>query len=312
MRFKKIVTFALSSMLLLAAMPFSSFAKNENLANGKYEADVEMYHQTEDKLSMAGALFAGKVDVVVKDGQAEIKTYVAFPVPAFSEMGKNGTITDFKFKYNDQTYNGTLDITSKPLKSMKADSPAFGIVQSQPISTEVITVKAPVAILQEDYINTEAYVAVVMNSNVKFRMKLSNLTLVNSGGGDDPTPSTEKKEVTIKASVAASQVTYNVVIPESISLGELSRSQDNHKEYAVSVTMSEGTGGGHVKVSAEASGELLSGSEKIPFANDFGSKEFTESKTENATLTVLGADVKNKKPGDYRGTTSFNIEYRTQ
>ena len=76
--------------------------------------------------------------------------------------------------------------------------------------------------------------------------------------------------------------------------------------------MSEGTGGGHVKVSAEASGELLSGSEKISFANDFGSKEFTESKTENATLTVLGADVKNKKPGDYRGTTSFNIEYRAQ
>ena len=112
--------------------------------------------------------------------------------------------------------------------------------------------------------------------------------------------------------MAASQVTYNVVIPESISLGELSRSQDNHKEYAVSVTMSEGTGGGHVKVSAEASGELLSGSEKISFANDFGSKEFTESKTENATLTVLGADVKNKKPGDYRGTTSFNIEYRAQ
>lgn len=316
MKLKKVLTIALSSILVLAAIPFSAFADNDNLANGKYEADVEMYKQTEDSLSMSDALFAGKVDITVKDGQASIITYVAYPVPSFPTLGTNGTITDFKVKHKGQTYNGTLDITSKPLKSMKADSPAFGIVQSQPIPTEVITVKAPVSVLEEEFINTEAYVAVVMNTNVKFRMKLSNLTLVeaegNNSGNSGTTPSTtDSKEVTIKASIAASQATYSVVIPESISFGELNRNQDNQKNYDVSVTMGTGTTG-VVKVSAAAAGELVLGDDKIPFTNDFGSKEFTATKTETGTLTVLGKDLKNKKPGDYRGTTSFNIEYRTQ
>ncbi len=311
MKLNKMLAIAMSSVLVFSALPFTSFA--DEVANGKYEMKVSMYKESADELSMSDPLFAEKADVEVKDGEATIKIYVGWPVPNFPTLGPNGTLTDFSMKYNGTDYSGDLDITTKPLKPMKTTNATFGTVAGEAITTEVITVKAPAGILQQEFIDTAAYVAVVMNSNVKFRTKVVELTKIGELDPSNPSdPSTkESKDVTIKATIAASQAAYSVVIPESINFGELNRNQDNNKNYDVQVTMGAGTTG-RVKVSADATGKLLSGSEEIPFGNNFGSKEFTQTGTETGTLTVLKNDMQNKAPGEYKGTTSFSIEYTAQ
>ena len=150
-----------------------------------------------------------------------------------------------------------------------------------------------------------------MHSNVKFDLKLENIKLVKAAEGGEDKPGKNDRSLTVKATVAATQSTYTVTIPEAISMGELKLKQDNEKNYDVKVDIEAGNDAGYVKISAADQGELKAGGSSIAFRNNFGTKEFRQSGTESATLSVLAKDLKNKKPGDYTGTTVFHIEYLT-
>ncbi len=311
MKLKKMLTTVVAAALLMGNMTIPTFAEQTGRVDGTYTAKSTMLAQGKTTLSMCDPLFVETADITISGDNAVIKSYVAFPVPAFPEDGKEGTVQNVSLSYQGQNYDAVLDLETKPLKPMKKTVPLFGTTEGKEISTEIVSFTVPKAALDEEVLTVSAYVGVVMHSNVKFDLKLENIKLVKAAEGGEDKPGKNDRSLTVKATVAATQSTYTVTIPEAISMGELKLKQDNEKNYDVKVDIEAGNDAGYVKISAADQGELKAGGSSIAFRNNFGTKEFRQSGTESATLSVLAKDLKNKKPGDYTGTTVFHIEYLT-
>lgn len=304
----KRITSGILTMAVVASMGvFSAFADGPR-EDGNYTAKLAMLHETQEQNSMCNVLFDHDVDVIVKGSETELKVYAAYPVPAFSSMGTDGTLKNMIMTLDGTQYTAVSDITSKPMRTMDETNSGFGVEAGKSISTQVLTFSIPTEKLDAAFaapVPTTAFVNVVMNSDMNFRMQLTDLKDEASPVQPDETK-TQSMQVT--ANVAAPAASYTVTIPGNVSLGTLSADKDNVVAYDVSVT-AENLGAGYVQVSADAAGELTSKENKLAFSNDFKTQKATGTSTLKGNFTVAAKDVKAAAAGDYTGTANFNISY---
>ena len=316
MRLKKISGVILSAVLV-AGMCSTAFAADNTAAtyeNGAYTGTIHFMNGTNpEKISMCDSIFAHEADVTLSDDTAELTFYVAYPVPNFASQGTDGTIKDVVMTFDGNTYTGESDITTKAVKTFDTAGAMFGINAGDELTTQAVTVDLPRSAVEsfDDGIATSAYVNIVMNTTQNFYAKVTDLKKVNNGS-DTGNTTTDSKDMEITADVekVISQPSYTVTVPESAAMGTLSRDKDNKVKYDVTVTASDLNG--TLSVTTPAAGELMSGSNKLAFANSFGTQQITED-TENGKLTgelsVSAEAVKAATAGNYTGTTTFTISY---
>ena len=152
--------------------------------------DVSMLHQYKDELSMCDSLFAPQADVVVNGDTATLKVKVAYPIPAFPEEGKDGTIKNFVIHYDGADYTAESDITTKSTFTAKADNQLFGLKKGQELEAQILTFQLPAKAIEEAELPASAFVNAVMGADVEFRIALSNLQLkeVENPNPDKPDP----------------------------------------------------------------------------------------------------------------------------
>ena len=187
----KTIAWILTLVMVITMMPAQAFASSA-IKHGTVE--IEMLQETKDSPSMCDPLFAKNADVTVKDGIATLKVMVANPVPGFPDQGEDGTVKNFKIVYNDQEYKADSDIKTKPKMKAKADNSLFGLTKDLEYAAQVLTLNIPEAALAEEKLPVAAYVNVVMNSDVNFNMKLSNLKLEDSKDTGEDVETTVPKE----------------------------------------------------------------------------------------------------------------------
>lgn len=178
---KKIRSCVLSCLvafvLVLGVLPTAALAQELPAADEVGTVSVTMNSDGQKRSSICDPLFAEKADVAVTGDMATIKLYVAFPVPGFPDLGKDGTLKNFVITYQGKDYLADSDITSKPVRKAKATNPMFGVVEGKDMTTQVLTVQLPKDALQETFLDVKAYVNVVMNTDVNFDMYLKDLAL---------------------------------------------------------------------------------------------------------------------------------------
>ena len=296
-------TLALTLVAGLNAMPV--FAAENTYDNGNYTATIHFHNGSKPgNYSMCDSIFAHEADVVLTDDKAELTFYVAYPVPNFSDQGTDGTVKDVVMTYGDQDYTGVSDIETKATKTFDTAGAMFGINAGDELTTQAVTVSLPrdAADSFADGIVTNAYVNVVMNTTQKFVVKVTDMKSTAT-----PTE-TKTQSATVTAEVAAAVPTYAVTIPESVAMGTLSATEDSTKNFEVEVT-AENLGSGKVEVTTAATGELVSGENKLAFANSFGTQSLSETGKLTGTITVKAEDVQKAAAGNYTGTADFTINY---
>ena len=294
---------ALTMVAGMSAMPV--FAAEAPQENGTYTATVHFHNATNPaNYSMCDSIFAHTADIELTDDAAELTFYVAYPIPAFSDQWTDGTIKDVKITYNDTEYTAESDITSKETRTFDTANTLFGINAGDELATQKLSVSLPRAAADSfnDGLETSAYVNVVMNSAQNFVMKVTDMQKAAA-----PSES-EMKSAEVTADVAAPAATYAVTIPESVAMGTLSATDDNAKEYTVSVT-AEKLGSGKVEITTNAAGELKSEENTLAFANNFGTQSTSETAELTGTISVKAADVAKAAAGNYTGTANFTINY---
>ena len=295
---------ALTLVAGLNAMPVFA-AEGSTYENGNYTATIHFHNASNPtNYSMCDSIFAHEADVVLTDDSAELTFYVAYPIPAFSDQGTDGTVKDVKMTYAETGYTGVSDIATKATKTFDTAGAMFGINAGDELTTQAVTVSLPrdAADSFEDGIATSAYVNIVMNSTQNFVVKVTDMK-----GGKTATETT-KQSATVTAEVAATAPTYDVTIPESIAMGTLSTTEDSTKDFEVAVTAAN-LGSGKVEVTTAAAGKLADGENKLAFANSFGTQSASEDATLSGTITVKAEDVVKAAAGNYTGTANFTINY---
>ena len=306
--FKKVAASVLTLCMVASMGAMTAFAAGP-YTDGNYTGTVTFLHEVKDQPSMCNVLFDHDADIVVKGETASLSVYAAYPVPAFADQGVDGTVKNVVMTLDGVQYPAVSDTTTKPLREMDATNTAFGVEAGKSISTQVLTFNIPAAkldSLETAPAATGAYVNVVMNTDVIFRIKVENITAAKPAVPE----ATEKSEksMQITADVAAPKPTYSVKIPEAIAMGTLSTEADNKTAYTVDVT-AENLGTGKVVVSAPEAGELLSGENKLAYTNNFGTQETSVTAALNGEFTVTAAAVKAAAAGNYTGTANFAISY---
>ncbi len=312
MNFKKVMSGTLAAAMTGILMCGTSFAAdNTTLENGSYTGTIHFNKETDpNTASMSASIFASQADVELTDDTAELKFYVAYPLPSYPDQGTDGTIKDVKMTVNDVVYDGESDITTKPIKTFDKAGAMFGINAGDELETQIITVDLPRDAVDvfEEGIETEAYVNVVMSSTVKFVVKVTDLQANTS---EDPKTDSQDMQVTAEIEEKISAPSYNVTVPANVALGTLKADADNKMEYTVDVTASD-LNGGTLTVKAPETGSLTSGANTLAFTNDFAEKTVTED-TEGMELKgaigVSASDVAAAKAGNYTGTTTFSFFY---
>ena len=278
-------------------------------ADGTYTAKVSFLHETKNQPSMCDVLFDHDADITVTDGLATVQLYVANPVPAFADQGADGTVKNVVMTLDGASYPAASDITTRPLREFDETNPTFGVEAGKSLATQVLTftgIPAEKLDLMATGARTDAYVNVVMMTDVIFRIVLTDIT--GAGGSHQAPAETSSRKMQITAEITAPAAAYEVVIPEAVSMGTLSRETDNRFDYQVSVT-ADGLGSGKVVITAPETGSLTSGSNSLTYANSFGSQETSVTATLDGQFTVSAADVSAAAAGSYTGTASFAIAY---
>ena len=316
MKIKRITAFALSAVMALGmcATSFAAETTNTELNNGDYTGTIHFHNaSTPANYSMCDSIFAHTADVKLTEDTAELTFYVAYPIPAFSDQGTDGTVKDVKMTVGDTEYTGVSDIETKAKKTFDTTGALFGINAGDELETQAVTVDLPRTAIDsfEEGIKTSAYVNVFMNATQDFVVKVTDLTAATPSAPSED-EKTEEKSMDITANIEETISTpgYAVTIPESVALGTLSAEKDNSLAYEVNVQASDLNG--TLTVEAPAAGELTSGANKLAFTNSFGRQTVaadTEGTILNGTLGVTAAAVKAAAAGNYTGTTTFTISY---
>ena len=309
-RWKQITAGWLAAVLLFALGSFNAFAATP-YQNGSYTAKIAFLHEKKNKESMCNALFDQDADVKIKGDTAEIRIYTAFPVPLYAGQGADGTTKDVIMTLDGASYTAESDITTKPVRTMDQTGLMFGVKAGAQLTTQILTFTIPVEKLDSlsGGVPVTAFVNVVMNKNMKFRLKLTDLQLVEAEALPPETPdAVTEKSMQLAASVGAPEASYTVTIPEAIAMGTLSAEKENETSYTVDVT-TENMGTGYVEVSAATLGELRCGKNTLSFTNSFGTQQAQSSATLNGKFTVTADEVKAAAGGNYIGTTDFVIRY---
>lgn len=160
--------------------------------------DVIMLHETKNQPSMCDSLFGTKADVKINGETAELKVYVAYPIPAFPNEGLDGTIKNAVIHYNGKDYVATSDLDTKPVFKAKTDNVLFGMKAGTEVEAQVLTFTLPTKALTEAMLPATAFVNPVMHSDVKFRMQFSNMQpedlLTKNPDTPEPNPQPENPE----------------------------------------------------------------------------------------------------------------------
>lgn len=312
MKLKRIAALAMSAMMTLG-MCTTAFAAEPTLANGDYTGTIHFHNATSpDNYSMCDSIFAHTTDIELTDDAASLTFYVAYPIPAFSSQGTDGTVKNVKMTVGETQYEGINDIETKAVKTFDTTGALFGITAGDELPTQAVTVELPRTAVDsfESGIATSAYVNVVMNTDVEFVVKVTDLTAVSNGS----TSTTDTKSMNITANVeeVVSAPSYTVTVPESTALGKLSADTDTTVNYGVNVKASNLNG--TLTVTAPGNGNLTSGNNTLAFANSFGTQTVTADTTAEGTtlsggLSVTAAAVKAAAAGNYTGTTTFTVSY---
>ena len=313
---KRIVASALALCMVMSMGILSAFAAGP-YEDGNYTGQITMLHETKDQPSMCAPLFVPTADIAIKGGKADITIYTANPVPAFPEQGVDGTVKNLVLTLDGVQYPAVSDMETKPQFEFNVTNPLFGINAGDKLPCQVLTFKGIPAekldSLATAPAQTDAFVNVVMNTDVVFRLKLENIAKV---GGSEPEPDpdpvlpneTRTDKMQITAVIEAPAPTYSVTVPQSVAMGTLSDKEDNSTAYTVEVT-AKNLGNGKVVVASAAEGQLTSGDNTLAYANSFGTQETSVSAKLNGAFSVTAAAVKAAAAGDYSGTANFDISY---
>ena len=307
MGFKKVLSGAIAAVMMTVVMCGSAFAATP--ADGSYTGEIHFLNANgSGNNSMCDPIFVHQADVELTADAAELKFYVAYPIPAFQDQGTDGTVKDVVFTVDGVEYKAESDITTKPEKTFDAAGGLFGINAGDVLPTQVLSVSLPrdaVDDLAAGTVKASAYVNVVMNSTQNFFVKVTDLEEVGASQGN-----TQDMQITADVAEVISVPEYTVTVPESIAMGTLSASADNTSAYDVNVTAKNLNG--VLTVAAPDSGSLTSGGNGLPFANSFGSQtvtQDTEGAKLNGQLLVTAQNVAAAAAGNYTGTTTFTITY---
>ena len=308
--FRKVIAVALALCMIASMGAVSAFAAGP-YTDGSYTAKVAFLHESKEQASMCNVLFDHDADITVKDGTASISVYAANPVPAFPDQGADGTVKNVVMTIDGVEYPAVSDITTKPLREFDETNPAFGVEAGKSIATQVLTFNVPADKL--DAMATApakvgAYVNVVMMTDVIFRLKVTDIVKTVAPEVPQQPTETSSKAMQVTADVAAPAPTYNVTIPEAVTMGTLSAEADNTVAYQVNVN-AKNLGTGKVVVSAPAEGTLNSGENTLAYTNSFGTQETGVSAQLDGAFTITAAAVKAAAAGNYTGSTSFAISY---
>lgn len=314
MRLKKLMTGALSVAMLGTMMCSTAFAAD--YADGDYKGEIHFLNANgTGAASMCDPIFVHEAEMTLDADSAELTFYVAYPIPAFPDLGTDGTILDVVLTVDGTGYTAESDTTTKPEKVFDTTSGLFGITEGESYPTQVLTVDLPrdaVDDLEAGTVAASAYVNSVMNSTQNFFVQVTDLQPV-SGEETPSEPSADTQDMQITADVeeSVSEPDYSVTVPSAVELGTLSAEEDNTEEYVVDVKAANLNG--TVSVTAPESGSLTSGGNTLSFANSFGTQSVNADteKTELSGTISIGKDaVAAAKAGNYTGTTTFSITYK--
>ena len=309
MRLNKIVSGAAAAAMLGTMMCTTAFAAD--YTDGDYTGEIHFLNANgSGKYSMCDPILVREAELALTADNAELTFYVAYPIPAFPDLGTDGTILDVVLTVDGTGYTAESDITTKPEKVFDTTAGLFGITEGESYPTQVLTVDLPrdaVDDLEAGTVSASAYVNSVMNSTQNFLIQVTN---IQSVGGETEPADTKDMQITADVQEVVSEPTYTVNVPESIELGTLKTEEDNFSHYTVDVAASNLNG--TLSVSAPETGNLTSGDNTLAFANSFGTQNVTAD-TENGKLSgaisVSASDVAAAAAGNYTGTTTFSITY---
>ena len=310
MRLNKIVSGAAVAAMLGTMMCTTAFAAD--YTDGDYTGEIHFLNANgSGNYSMCDPIVVHEAELALTADNAELTFYVAYPIPAFPDLGTDGTILDVVLTVDGTGYTAESDITTKPEKVFDTTAGGlFGITEGESYPTQVLTVDLPrdaVDDLEAGTVSASAYVNSVMNSTQNFLIQVTN---IQSVGGETEPADTKDMQITADVQEVVSEPTYTVNVPESIELGTLKTEEDNFSHYTVDVAASNLNG--TLSVSAPETGNLTSGDNTLAFANSFGTQNVTAD-TENSKLSgaisVSASDVAAAAAGNYTGTTTFSITY---
>lgn len=309
MRLKKITAGAVAAAMMATMMCGSAFAAD--YADGDYTGEIHFLNANgTGAASMCDPIFVHEAEVTLDADSAELTFYVAYPIPAFPDLGTDGTILDVVLTVDGTEYEAESDITTKPEKVFDTTSSLFGITEGESYPTQVVTVDLPrdaVDDLEAGTVSASAYVNSVMNSTQNFFIQVTDLQLV---GGGETDADTQDMQITADVEEQISSPSYNVTVPSSVNIGTLSSEKDNAMPYAVDVEADSLNG--TVSVTAPATGSLTNGGNTLAFANSFGTQtvsEDTAGSQLSGTISISAEDVAAAAVGNYTGTTTFSITY---
>lgn len=310
MRFRKVLSGAVAAVMMTTMMCGTAFAAEP--ADGAYTGEIHFLNANgSGNTSMCDPIFVHEADVKLTADTAELTFYVAYPLPAFSDQGTDGTVKDVVFTVDGTEYQAESDITSKPEKEFDTDAALFGISAGASLPTQVLTVALPRDVLDDleaGTVSVRAYVNVFMNSTQNFFVKVTDLQA--AGDVQEPGEDTRNMQITANVEEVISEPEYTVTVPESVAMGTLSTEKNNVSVYPVNVIAENLKG--TLTISAPESGNLTSGNHTLAFVNSFGSQNLTEDTagTElSGQLTVTAENVAAAAAGNYTGTTTFTISY---
>lgn len=303
----KIIAGAVALCMVASVGAVNAFAAAP-YTDGAYTASAVFLHETKDQPSMCNALFDHDADVVVNGENTTISLYVANPVPAFAGQGADGTVKNVVLTLDGVQYTAESDMETKPLRQFDETNALFGLTAGQEQTAQVLNLTIPTAKLDmlATGIKTDAYVNVVMMTDVIFRLRLDNINRV----GGEPAKPTETKEhaMAVTCDIAAPAPGYMVEIPESVALGTLSTEKDTVVGYTVDVT-AENLGEGYVEITTDDRCLLQFEQNGIVVSNNFGTQKTSETASLAGEFSVRAVDVKASTPGNYTGTATFTISY---
>ena len=309
MRLNKIVSGAAAAAMLGTMMCTTAFAAD--YTDGNYTGEIHFLNANgTGAASMCDPIFVHEAELALTADNAELTFYVAYPIPAFPDLGTDGTILDVVLTVDGTEYTAESDTTTKPEKIFDTESSLFGITKGESYPTQVLTVDLPrdaVDDLEAGTVSASAYVNSVMDSTQNFLIQVTN---IQSVGGETEPADTKDMQITADVQEVVSEPTYTVTVPGSVELGTLGTEEDNYSPYTVDVAASNLNG--TLSVSAPETGNLTSGDNTLAFANSFGTQNVTAD-TENGKLSgaisVSASDVAAAAAGNYTGTTTFSITY---
>lgn len=248
----------LTSTIAAVALAATTFigagvtAQASGYSDGTYTADVMMWQfYSPTKASMCAALFAEKADITISGDYAELKLYVASPIPGFAEASAeavaSGGIMKDTVIYGADWYlgegnfiQGTQYIASYSNNSLskyfdKTSSALFGLTAGNKYTTDTIKVVIPTGLIQEGtgalskgedgvtsgnfvgsadtdkMIAVQSYINVIMSSTQEFFLELTDI----KAAGADENVEDETTELPSQTETRSATVTATVAKNES-------------------------------------------------------------------------------------------------